>query len=251
MKQYQRIGLIFTATFFLALPASADTLFGVYAGAGTWRQELNGEIATGPINIDVEDDLALDDELNNVMYLAIEHPLPFVPNIRLNYTDLSLSGDSVLSRPIEFNNIVFNLSEAIATDVDVTQIDLVLYYELLDNVVSLDVGVAARWIDGEFSLMSLNQTARAQFDVVIPTAYVKVRADLPFSGFWIGAEMQASGYKGNDLMDANAQIGWESPLRLGAELGWRTFDVEFSDLGDIAEAGLDISGPYFAFNFHF
>ena len=53
MQQYQRIGLIFSATFFLALPASADTLFGVYGGAGTWRQELHGEIASGPIGIDV------------------------------------------------------------------------------------------------------------------------------------------------------------------------------------------------------
>ena len=251
MQQYQRMGLIFSATFFLALPASADTLFGVYGGAGTWRQELHGEIAAGPIGIDVEDDLALDDELNNVLYLAIEHPLPFVPNVRLNYTDLSFSGDSVLSRQIEFNNAVFNLSETITTDVDVTQTDLVLYYEVLDNVVSLDLGVAARWIDGEFALMSAGQSTEAQFDVVMPTAYVKVRADLPFSGFWIGAELQGSGYKGNRLLDANAQIGWESPLGLGAELGWRVFDFEVNDLGDIAEAGIDIRGPYFAFNFHF
>ena len=251
MKQHQRIGLIFSATFFLALPASADTLFGVYGGVGTWRQELQGEIATGPIDINVQDDLALDDELNNVLYLAIEHPLPFVPNVRLNYTDLSLSGDSVLTRPIEFSNTVFNLSETVTTDIDVTQTDLVLYYELLDNVVSLDVGVSARWIDGEFAIMSFGQAAEAQFDVVIPTAYAKVRADLPFSGFWIGAELQASGYKGNQLLDANAQIGWESPLRLGAELGWRVFDFEVDDLGDIAQAGIDISGPYFAFNFHF
>ena len=251
MKQNRWLGIIALGALLPTAPVSADTIFGLYAGVGSWSQELSGDITSGLTAIDVEKDLLLQDEINNVLYVAIEHPIPVLPNIRVNYTDLSIAGDSVLTRMVEFNDTVFNLSEDVTTDVDFSQLDLVLYYELLDNVVSLDLGVAARWMDGSVMLMSTLATTEADFAVVMPGLYVRMRADLPFSGFWMGVEVMGMGYAGNRLIDANAQLGWESKIGLGAELGWRTLDLEIEDLDDVDAAGIDVSGPYFAINYHF
>jgi outer membrane protein len=165
--------------------------------------------------------------------------------------DISVAGDSVLTRPIDFNGSIFFASDPIATDVHLKQTDLVLYYELLDNVVSLDLGVGGRLIDGHVEVASTLEVARAEFKGVLPMLYAKARADLPFGGFWVGAEAQGLGYDGNSLIDATAQIGWESKWGIGAEAGWRMFHMELDDYDEISGADFDVSGPYLALNLHF
>lgn len=248
---WRRAGAIAVFAFLSApLSVSADTLFGVYAGAGTWQQNYSGDIRSGVTDIDVEDDLGLDDESNSIFYVAVEHPVPVLPNVRVNYVDLSLGADNVLTRSIDFNGVIFPVDTAISTDLDVTQGDAVVYYEVLDNLVSLDLGLGARYMDGSVELVSEASFSEAEFTAVVPMLYGRTRADLPFSGFWMGAEVMGMGYSDNNLIDANAQIGWESPFGLGAEAGWRLLSLDIDDLDDFDESGINISGPYVAINFH-
>ncbi|MCH8142042.1 MAG: TIGR04219 family outer membrane beta-barrel protein [Proteobacteria bacterium] len=232
-------------------PVYGDTVFGIYAGAGSWQQSFSGDVTSGTTQVDVEDDLALEDENNNIFYLALEHGVPVLPNLRVQHAKVAVSGDSTLTRTIEFNGTIFNLTDAVVTDVEISQTDLVLYYEVLDNVVSLDIGMAVRKVEGFFEIATTLEVARAEFDGVLPLLYGRVRADLPLTGLWLGAEVQGLGYDGNRLIDANAQVGWESPLGLGVEGGWRMFQFELADFDDFSSVSLDISGPYFALNFHF
>ena len=245
-----RFGLIVVLAA-LAMPASADTIFGIYAGAATWQQQASGDVTAGVSELDVEDDLGVDDDDNNVFYVAIEHPIPLLPNIRLQHTDISLVGDNLLSRNIEFNGTVFTLSEQVNTDLELTQADAVLYYELLDNYVSLDLGLAARWVDGFVRVNSTLASAEAEFSGVIPLLYAKARVDLPLSGLWVGAQVQGLAYDGDQLVDANAQIGWESDLGLGVELGYRSFSLELEEFDEVDTAKIDIDGVYFGLTFHF
>ena len=235
----------------LAPAASADTILGVYAGAGSWQQNYSGDIRSGVTEIDVEDDLGLDDDFNNMFYLAAEHPMSFLPNVRFSYVDFDVDADSTLSRSIEFNDVIFPAGTAIGTNVDMMQGDAMLYYELLDNYVSLDLGLGARYMDGKFELVSDISFSEAEFTAVVPLLYGRARADLPLSGFWMGAEVSGMGYSDNNLIDANAQIGWESPIGLGAEMGWRLLSLDIDDVDDFDKTGIDISGPYMALNYHF
>jgi outer membrane protein len=238
---------------FLAAPQSvlADTIFGVYAGAGSWQQNYSGDFRAGVTDIDVEDDLGLDDEMNNMFYLAVEHPMPFLPNVRVNYARFDIDSEATLARDIDFNDVIFPAGVELATDLDVTQGDAIVYYEVLDNIVSLDLGFGARYFDGSVELVSEFSASEAEFTAVIPMLYGRTRADLPFSGFWVGAEAMGLGYSDSNLIDANAQIGWESRFGFGAEAGWRLLTLDIDDIDDIDEAGIDISGPYMAINFHF
>lgn len=245
------LSLSVVALFGTTATVQADTVFGVYAGAGSWQQQFSGDLTTGVIDIDVEDDLGLDDENNNVFYFALEHPVPGIPNIRVQYVSFDTSANSTLTRTIDFNGVVFPVSEDISTQIELTQADAVLYYEVLDNWVSMDIGVSARYLDGNFAIASSTQTESAEFTGVLPMLYGKLRFDLPFTGAWAAVEAQGIGYDGSSLIDASAVVGWESPVGLGAELGWRTYRLELDNADDFETLNFDVSGVFAAVNFHF
>ncbi len=247
----KKIALVALSATLFANPVFADTIFGIYAGAGTWKQEYAGDVRSGLTTVDVEDDLAVDGDNNNVFYVAVEHPVPFLPNIRAQHMTMDVEGDNVLSRTIEFNGELFAISDAVATSVDLSQTDAVFYYELLDNVVSLDLGIAVSLLEGELAIASSTESASAEFDEVIPMLYGKVRADLPFTGLWVAAEGQGMSYDGNSLMEFNAHVGYESEFGLGIEAGYRSVQLELDQFEDVQAAEIDITGPYAALNFHF
>lgn len=231
--------------------AQADTVFGVYAGAGGWQQEFSGEVTSSIVDVDVESDLGIEDDSNNVFYIAVEHGLPILPNVRGQHFDINVNGDNVLSRTIDFNGQIFTLNDAVVSELEMSQSDAVMYYEVLDNVVSIDVGLAVSFLEGSISVASTSESAAADFDEVVPMLYSRLRADLPFSGFWVGAEGQGIAYDGNSLLEFNTQIGWESQLGLGFEAGWRAVQLELDSFDDVETAEVDITGPYASINYHF
>ncbi len=235
----------------LGASAAADTLFGVYAGAARWQQDISGSVASTGSEVDIERDLGLDDSSSEIFYIAVEHPVPVLPNVRANYASVVMDGANVLNRTIQFNGDTYTVASNLRTDIDLTQADAVFYYEVLDNFVSLDLGLAARWLDGHVAIASAVEAGRAEFSGVLPMLYGRARMDLPFTGFWLGAEAQGLAYEGNQLIDANAQVGWESKLGFGAELGWRQYSLELDDYDEIDTAEIDVNGPYIGLNYHF
>ncbi|MEM7099427.1 MAG: TIGR04219 family outer membrane beta-barrel protein [Pseudomonadota bacterium] len=231
--------------------ANADTFFGVYAGAGTWQQEFSGDVTSGVVDVSIEDDLGLEDDNTNVFYVAVEHGVPVLPNVRAQFFDIDVAGDNVLSRNIEFNGQTFVVSDLVSTQVELSQSDAVLYYEVLDNVVSLDLGLTVSWVEGRLEVASTTDSAQADFDELVPMLYAKARVDLPFTGVWAGVEGQGIAYEGNQVNEYNAQIGWESDIGLGIEAGWRSVSIELEDFDQVANANLEVDGPYAALNYHF
>ncbi len=70
--------LVATLATLLALGANAETLFGIYAGAGTWHQNSEGYIQSNGTKVDTKQDMGLGDDDGNVLAVAFEHPIPFV-----------------------------------------------------------------------------------------------------------------------------------------------------------------------------
>ena len=243
--------LVFALMALSGFSAHADTVLGFYAGIGAWQQNYSGDLASGGMAIDVEDDLGLDDDTTNFFYAALEHPIPELPNVRVQYSELDLDQAATLSRDIDFNGIQFPAGTDIDTIVNVKQTDAAFYYEFLDNVVSLDLGIAVRYLDGEVAISSSADSSPVDFKGVLPLLYGKARVDLPFSGLWLGAEVTGGDLDGNSLIDGNLVVGWESPYRLGIEAGWRSYRLELDDFDDVDSADLEVSGPFAAINVHF
>ncbi len=235
----------------LALPysaAQADTIFGVYAGGGTQNFDFTGDFEDDSTSgdIDLEDDLNLSDESGTYVYIAIEHPIPFLPNVLLTSIEIDQSGSGTVTQT--FDGVDF--SGAVDSTVDLSHTDATFYYELLDNWVNLDLGLTIRKFDGEVKLVSATEgTAQEDIDYTIPLLYGKARFDLPLTGVYVSASGNWLGAGSNSFLDSMVTVGYESTIGLGLEAGYRniTLSVDESDF----EADMGFSGIFAAATFHF
>lgn len=233
----------------LLTPAShADTVFGLYAGAARWNANVSGDFRSED-SVDIDTGLlGLDDTDSNVLQIAIEHGIPFMPNVRLRHTDLAWSETSNPGVPVDFEGSTFNGD--ITTDVDFSHLDGTMYYEVLDNVVSLDLGITARVFDGEIRLRDASGDEALDLDAGVPLLYGNIQFDLPLTGLYVGAETNVFTLSGNTLQDSLVRVGYEGSLGFGAEAGYRRLTLDLDDLQGVYSS-LESKGAYLAGTFHF
>lgn len=245
--------LNFCAIALAALPGivSADTILGVYAGVGSWQSEFSGTLNTyNSPDINVKDDLGINDSSNNMVWAALEHPIPIVPNIKLKSTALEIDGSNSLIRTINFNGSSITIGADVTTNLDLTHTDATLYYEVLDNWISIDLGFTIRKFDGELTMLSnLVNVLPITIDETIPLLYAMGQFELPFSGFYGGFEANAVGFGDSNVTDLTAKLGYESNFRFGAELGYRIIDVTLEDTANL-NTDIDVDGFYAAITLH-
>lgn len=239
--------------------ASADTI-GFYVGAGNFDAEFSGSFrdADSAItrDIDVDDDLGFDKSSASYVYIAIEHPIPVLPNIKLARTELDQDGTSTIDETIEFDGKEYAATSVVDSSIDLTHTDVTLYYELLDNWVNLDLGLTIRQFDGGISISGTEQnsglveTAQEDIDFPIPLIYLKAQFDLPLTGLYAAVDSNWIGYSGNIFFDAVGKIGYETDIGFGVEAGLRSITLEI-DEEDEVEADMDFSGLYLAAHYHF
>lgn len=225
--------------------AYADFL-GAYVGAGIWNPSYSGDAGADSISLS---ELNLSDTNNFFIYAGLEHPLPLLPNIRLGHTQVQVDGEATLSSQFRLDNRTFEANSNVYTDLDLTHTDATLYYELLDNWVSLDVGLTARLFDGYVYVEDRDdpsQNERADFSLVVPLLYVRTQFDLPMTGWRLGASGNVISYDGDSFSDLEASIGYEFSavlLKFALDLGYRRMHLDVSGREDL-HADLSIAGPY-------
>lgn len=158
--------------------------------------------------------------------IAIEHPIPLIPNLRVQGTELVSEG----TISTEYNGSTVT-NEDITLDLSHT--DYTAYYELLDGLFWLhfDVGVTLRQYDG-FTVINNDRT---DLSAVIPMAYVAPSIAIPGTGLSLGGELKSLSIGDNSITDTTLKIKWNSGFLLGIEAGVRTHEVELDDVD-----GLDI-----------
>lgn len=242
------------ATSLVALNAQADTIFGIYAGAGAWNSDFDGELRNGD-NVDTSE-LGIDGDINNFLYIAVEHPVPVLPNVRLAIMDLSTEATATTDA-FSFDGTNFPDGATTNTTIDLSHSDITLYWEVLDNWINLDLGLTGRVFDGEVSIDasanggSISETV--SLEGVAPLAYAKAKFELPFTGWSIGSTLNYLNFDGNSFTDFEANVGYTHDglvLDLGVELGYRTMVLDTEELDDL-EADLTMDGPYASIVVHF
>jgi len=219
---------------------SADFL-GIYAGGGSWNHDPSGDFSSNTgLPIDVGGDLNYASKSEGYAWIAFDHPLPLIPNIRLEKTSLSQSGNLTVGAGRNFNGA---LSGASSITLDST--DAILYYRLLDNWVNLDLGLNLRKIDGDFTV----GTEVVSFSESIPMLYVAAQFDLPFSGFSVGADVNVISYSGSTYNDIRLRALYEIGV-VGFEVGTRTTTITLDDVDGI-NADLKFSGLMLGMFLHF
>jgi outer membrane protein len=233
--------------------AISDTVLGIYAGGGVWQSDFSGEIGdVGQPSANLED-LGLQDQNNQYYFIALEHPVPVLPNVRLQQTDVSLSETADIDQTFILDDVAYTASTTVTSDFDFSHTDATLYYEVLDNWVNLDLGVTFRKFDGELSLRSDALSSSQTLDEIIPMVYGKAQFNLPLSGFYVTAGGNYASFNGSKASDLQAALGFMSDgwvLDFGIELGIRNFSVQLDDVSKL-DADMDLQGSFASIYFHF
>ena len=219
--------------------AVADVL-GVGANVSYWDSELTGKAGKNSDVVDVENDLDLSGDTNANVEAYFEHPVPILPNVRLNYTRIEQSGSGEISSGFD----VIGSGVPVDSDLELTQFDATLYYEILDNWVNLDAGLTVRSLDGELVVRERGaggQVSRTEIDGAVPLVYLAARFDLPFTGASVGAQGNAISYDGDSIYDFNAYGQYEISL-IQFRAGYRQMSIDYEDGNDRLD--VEIGGPF-------
>ena len=107
-----------------------------------------------------------------------------------------------------------------------------LYYKLLDSKVDLDLGVDLKRFEGQISRTGSNFAV----DETIPLLYLSARIDLPVTGLYVGANINANvvdlGLSDSSAQDSTLMLGYQSDNGLGIEGGIKYFSLELNESGN-------------------
>lgn len=225
---------------FASVSAHADFV-GVYAGVDGYFSQTN-----------VSEGSNSDTKLSGAYSLAFEHPVPFLPNAKLRYSKISQSSvDNQEMTPYGLG--VYNET------LSIENLDAIAYYEILDNVVSIDIGAGAKKINVELNQnghvvgTNLYGSYDVKYDDTLPALYAAVGGKLPLTGLSAKAELLAGKKSDADFTDFNAEIKYNFIKTLlvdvGAKLGYRNMKVNVDNNPDIDQ--VTMKGPYLGVEVHF
>jgi outer membrane protein len=192
----------------------------------------------------VEETFGWGSEQDLLFQASFEHPAPLIPNIKLGYSRLSYEG-SGSSVGFTWGNIV-GFTGSIESSFDLGMADFTAYYELLDNVFDVDLGVTLRYLSGDVTVTPYASalSEEVSFSVLTPMLYGKLRFNLPVTDLSFQAEGNGIGYGDTTFYDLSMGVRYELFGVLGIEGGWRSVNLESSDLADGLFLDLQSNGVY-------
>ncbi len=253
----------------------AISLFGIIP---LYADTVGGEISIGAFNhtpsgyasytlpyiglgtsADLQNTFQWRSETDLLLKAYIEHPLPFLPNVKVAYTTLSQSGNNTVN-DFTWGNIVIPSNGSIENSFEWTKYDMTFYYELLDNWLELDAGITLGYIDGNIAvtavsgfgpLMAPPITESTDFSLFIPTLYGKSRFNIPSTDISLQAEGDFFSYNDTTYYDFELSARYTFTMGLGLECGYKALHFDSSDLVDGLVIESDFDGLYAAMVWNF
>lgn len=231
--------LAISAVLWLTIGTAQAEFIGLNLSASNWASISPSSFdSTDSDSIDLIDDLDVDDPSQTSMTFILEHPIGVLPNIR--YQGSQLDSD------LRISGAAFDSGNQSSSTFDLAHDDIVLYYQLLDNWVDLDLGVDVKRVDGEISYNSTPGNT-VSIDETIPLLYLSARFDLPLDGLYVGANINANvidlGISESSAQDSTIMMGYESGTGLGIEGGYKYFSLDLDNV-DAADTELEYDGVF-------
>ena len=249
MSKKHIMGSVLIGCLTTASVTQADTI-GLYLSASAWSPDITGTIDnTGP-QIDLVDTLGYDEEDAQRLSLRLEHPIPVLPNIGLERYDLDSSSVATLTETILYDGTLYNIDDTVSSQLDLSHQSVLLYYEILDNWVNLDIGLDVMLFDGSIALESSTDSNMTDLDETIPALYAMFEFDFPLTGLTAGAAVSYIGYDDNDITKSRLFVAYESDIGLGLEIGMQAFDAQWEDI-NLSNGDISFDGFYSSVTFHF
>ncbi|MEN8302685.1 MAG: TIGR04219 family outer membrane beta-barrel protein [Campylobacterota bacterium] len=220
----------------LATAASAD-LSRVEMGVGAWNQTPSGETSYVDAGDSFADVSKEEKQTEGYLWMLIKHPIPIVPNIRLEYVSAVNEGEYI----VETGTPIGTIATGSLSKLEMTQIDIIPYYNILDNTgwMTVDLGVDFKVIDIEYSANGVDILEELNVDIasiVVPLGYLRARVEIPGTNLGLEADVKYVSYDSDTISDirvkADYTLDFIPIVQPAIEIGYRvqTFDIEDSGL---------------------
>ncbi|MBU1657691.1 TIGR04219 family outer membrane beta-barrel protein [bacterium] len=236
-------GIMFAAT------ASAD-FARIEMGAGAWMQTPSGEISYTNSGATGKDTSLEKEETQNYAWLLIKHPVPIIPNLRVEYVSLKNSGEATGS----FKD--FTIPTKASTTLEMTQFDVIPYYNILDNTfwTTLDLGVDLKIMntsykaDGVTIVGSTDTSYSDTTSIVLPLLYVRSRVEIPATNIGLEADVKYITTGSSTMYDVRAKVDYTLDfipiVQPALEVGYRVQKIQIDEDGTDAKMDLNFAGLY-------
>jgi len=244
----------------LATTASAD-FARVELGGGMWQQTPKGYATRtdgdGALSLNGTYTSSEKEATDTYAWILIKHPLPIIPNLRLEYVTVSDEGKT----SGKVGGLPFDIpaSAAAPTTIDMTQYDVIPYYNILDNTfwITLDLGLDIKVIESDVNVGTTTYTTgiisttfpgySSKDTTAIPLLYARGRVEIPATNIGIEADVKAITDGTNTMYDVRAKVdytlGFIPVIQPAIEVGYRIQKLKIDD-GTDAQVDLDYSGVY-------
>ncbi|NMP30364.1 TIGR04219 family outer membrane beta-barrel protein [Thalassotalea sp. M1531] len=247
----------------MSATAQADVV-GLYIGGQIWDNEATGAFGE-TANMQ---EFRLDDEQQTSFHIAVEHPFPFIPNIKLAQTTLDTTGSATLTEEFKFGDETFTVGSSVDADFDVSYTDYTLYYELFDNgAFSFDFGLTGRDFDSEIVATSTvtttdssggsvteTLTGKQSASEIVPMLYAATEIGLMFTGLNLYAEGNFLSIDDHTLYDYQVGISYDLIDNIAVDVnvtaGYRSVKLELEDLSDLY-TDIEFDGVFAGLVIHF
>jgi outer membrane protein len=264
------------ATSFFTYTPQAKSV-GLSMGGQIWQSDASGTF--GEKNTLIDFNLKKEQQIN--YFVAVEHPFPLLPNVRISSTMLDTTGKNTLTQAFSFGTETFPIGDDVNTSFNVSYVDYTFYYELFDNgKFSLDLGVSARDFNGAVTVTgptiiddgdctetsqgnpcpptstssSVTPTGKIKTNKIEPMLYVASNISLPLTGLSVFAQGDFSFIDDHSLFDYQVGLSYNlayiSKMSFELTLGYRTVKIEFEDLNNLY-TDLELNGAFFGATAHF
>ncbi|WP_345985697.1 TIGR04219 family outer membrane beta-barrel protein [Sulfurimonas sp. HSL-1656] len=204
-----------------SLNASADFVR-AEAGIGAFNAAPGGsfEDKSGSPSFDLKDDLGIDTENDLYVWAYVKHPVPVIPNVRLEYLNLTHNPDG---------SSAFNVSE----------LDGILYYNILDDTffVTVDIGLDIKYVTSDSKGFDDSET--------LALAYARARVE-PLDSLGLETLVKVTNYQDNKGYDFRIKADYTMTslpvIQPGLEIGYRIHKVQYA-IGDFINKG-EYTGVY-------
>ncbi|MCP3687858.1 MAG: TIGR04219 family outer membrane beta-barrel protein [Gammaproteobacteria bacterium] len=196
----------------------------------------------------IDDDTGQNRSYQPPLLLVLEHPITLLPNFRYQGYSLDSSDSKQLTSNLTSNGQSFTMGNRLPSSYDLSQDDIVLYYQLMSNWIDLDMGIDLKRFDGEVEYSGSDNPVR--LDETIPLLHFSARLELPYNGFYLGADFNNMSLSDSTVEDSTIKLGYQSGNGLGFEGGLKSFSLELDSNDNIASDleydGIFLNG-YFKF----
>jgi hypothetical protein len=174
MKKYFSSVLLIGLLTFSVLPAKASQFpFSV----GFQKELFRGWVKYNGNKIDVKDDLHIDDKTNFQALFEWKYKLKLIPDIKVDYLHVKISGTGSITKDITFGDVTFNVNDKIHTDFKADRIDVTFFYNPVERErFNVQVGLGFKYLTHHVNLKSLTTGAYSNTDYDIPILYIYASA---------------------------------------------------------------------------